>query len=218
VRGLKPRTDTVTDMRLVRRNLSSRPIDLHRPPSRSRNGLVVGVAVSLLITSAESFVPVPLLFYDATNIRRNAHRLTIVSQQTSQISDEGSSVYFDPDVAKQFKVLTCSATSCAAKRKALSLDDYATFSAFWERIQDRIPEVQVEETSCLGACKKAPCVAIEHEEFEGTVAMEGMDTFEFADRVFHRVLDEQDADRVWGIVENAIRTMAEQVNDDCEEI
>lgn len=120
---------------------------------------------------------------------------------------------FDPDVSKRFKIVTCSATSCAAKRELLSLDQYATFSAFWERIQDRGVEVSVEETSCLGSCEKAPCVAVEHDDFEGTVALEGMDSSEFSDRVFHRVIDDGDADRVWRIVENAIRATAIQDDD-----
>jgi (2Fe-2S) ferredoxin len=113
-------------------------------------------------------------------------------------------------VAQQFKVKTCSATSCSEKRKLLTMDPYATFSAFWGRSSD----IAVEETSCLGACKKAPCVAIEHEDYEGTVALVGMDDAEFADRVFHRVITQGDADRVWGILENAVRVMAEQSDDD----
>jgi len=121
---------------------------------------------------------------------------------------------YDSDCARQFKVLTCSATSCSQKRKVLGLDDYATFSAFFERIENRIPEIAVEETSCLGSCKKAPCVAIEHEEYEGTVALEGMNSFEFSDRVFHRVIDEADVDRVWDCVENAVRIMSEGERED----
>lgn len=165
-------------------------------------GYVAAAAVSL----SEGFLLVP----------PHSHASISLSERLARQSTEADSdghVYFDPNVAKQFKISTCSATSCAAKRKSLALDEYATFSAFWERIQDRIPEVQVEETSCLGACKKSPCVAVEHEEYEGTVALEGMDTFEFADRVFHGVIDDGDADRVWGIVANSIRTMAEQNND-----
>lgn len=116
----------------------------------------------------------------------------------------------DPIVCGKFKILTCSATSCAAKRKALDLNEFATFSALYERIQNRAPTVQIEESSCLGSCKKAPCVAIEHDEYDGTVALEGMDDFEFSARVFHRVIDNNDADRVWSIVENAISLMDEE--------
>jgi (2Fe-2S) ferredoxin len=120
-----------------------------------------------------------------------------------------TSLDYSPECAIRFKILTCSATSCAQKRKILGLDEFATFSAFFARVEERIPEMQVEETSCLGSCKKAPCVAIEHEEYEGTVALEGMDAFEFSDRVFHKVIDESDAERVWACIENAVQVMSE---------
>jgi hypothetical protein len=66
----------------------------------------------------------------------------------------------------------------------------------------------VEESPCLGGCQRAPCVAIAHEDYEGTVALQGMTTAEFASRTFHHVLDEDDADRVWESVQQAIVTMA----------
>lgn len=56
----------------------------------------------------------------------------------------------------------------------------------------------------------APCVGIVHEDFEGPVSLEGMTESEFAQRVFHSVRFEDDADRVWGAVENAIQLMTEQ--------
>lgn len=87
-------------------------------------------------------------------------------------------------IAKQFKILTCSATSCAQKRKILGLDPLATYGAFYGRIKDgAYPEIELEEVSCLGACKKSPCVAVEHEDYEGTVALEGMTDDEFTQRV-----------------------------------
>jgi (2Fe-2S) ferredoxin len=131
----------------------------------------------------------------------------IWSSRTPEIPNKDTtSSAWDPQVAQQFKVLTCSATSCSEKRKLLTMDPYATFSAFWGRSAD----IAVEEASCLGACRKAPCVAIEHEDYEGTVALVGMDDAEFANRVFHRIVTQDDADRVWGILENAVRVMAEQ--------
>ena len=124
---------------------------------------------------------------------------------------------YTPACAVKFKVLACCATSCAQKRKFLGLDEIATFSALFERVEERIPEIQVEETSCLGSCKQAPCVAIEHTEYDGTVALEGMDAFEFSDRVFHRVIDAGDADRVMACIENAVRVTSalgrEDLND-----
>lgn len=120
--------------------------------------------------------------------------------------------------AGSFKIVTCSATSCAAKRKALSLDPYATFSAFWERLEadGLLNTLSIEESSCLGACQRSPCVAIEHEDYEGTVALVGMEPSEFVDRVFHSVKDEADVDRVFGILRNAIHTMADMSDEEYE--
>lgn len=88
------------------------------------------------------------------------------------------------EAASKFKILTCSSTSCAKKRQVLNIDEYATFGAFFSRIKDSdyANEVTVEESPCLGACKNAPCVAIEHEDYIGPVALEGMNQDEFSDR------------------------------------
>jgi hypothetical protein len=91
------------------------------------------------------------------------------------------------------------------------MDEYSTFAAFWGRSRDRTAAVvEVEELSCLGSCQQAPCVGIVHEDYEGPVALEGMDPSEFNANVFQRVITEDDADRVWSCVENAIITMAEE--------
>jgi len=131
----------------------------------------------------------------------------------------------DPSVASKFKIVTCSSTTCASKRKSLHMDEFSTFSAFWTRIQDECPAVRLKEGPCLGSCRSAPCVAIEHDDFVGTVSLEGMTESEFSERVFHKVITEEDADRVWEAVENAIHIIAEVelVSDDdqndiaCEE-
>ena len=68
----------------------------------------------------------------------------------------------------------------------------------------------MEEGACLGACKNSPCVAVEHEDFIGQVSIEGMTASEFSDRVFHSVITEEDADRVWLCIENAIKVMTEE--------
>ena len=117
----------------------------------------------------------------------------------------------DTNVSGKFKIVTCCATHCSKKRNALGMDEYATFSAFYTRVQTRgFANVQVDETSCLGCCSFAPCVAVEHDDFEGTVALEGMTGNEFNSRVFHRIITEEDADRVWSCIDNAIRIMSEE--------
>lgn len=122
-------------------------------------------------------------------------------------SDESSSL---SEAAGKFKVLACSSTSCAAKRKALNLDQFSTFSAFYSKIQENAPTMTIEESPCLGSCKFAPCVGVEHEEFEGPVSLDGMTPSEFSQRVFHGVLFDDDVDRVWSSIQNAIQVMAEE--------
>ena len=141
---------------------------------------------------------------NAPTFRNAAHSL-----EKCDVQDTRHEPY-NASVASQFKVLTCSASACAAKRKVLGMDEFATFSCFWIKAKESMPEISVEETACLGACKKAPCVGVEHEDFEGTVALDGMDSFEFSDRVFHKVIDQGDAERVWTCVENAVAFMASE--------
>ena len=72
--------------------------------------------------------------------------------------------------AQKFKVLTCMSTSCSKRRKDMNMDELSTFSALFTRAEDDFPAtVEVEESPCLGSCKMAPCVAIEHEDFTGSV-------------------------------------------------
>jgi NADH:ubiquinone oxidoreductase subunit E len=101
--------------------------------------------------------------------------------QSNEVGEEASAI---TSVAEKFKIITCMSTSCNKKRKALNMDKLTTYGAFYQRIQDSsTPMVQLEEGPCLGSCKSAPCVAIEHEDFVGTVALEGMTDSEFPDRM-----------------------------------
>jgi (2Fe-2S) ferredoxin len=121
----------------------------------------------------------------------------------------------DASAAGSFQILTCAATFCAARRKVLSLDPLATFSAFWERLAAAglLHTIALAETSCLGACESAPCVAVAHDDYQGTVALAGMEPSEWVDRVFHSVTDEAEVDRVWGILQNAIEALDDDDDD-----
>jgi hypothetical protein len=140
---------------------------------------------------------------------RRGYRPCQLSNDTHASTEVATDFLSHPDIAGKFKVLTCSSTACAAKRKSFNLDEYSTFSAFYTRAKERAPAVRVEECPCLGACKEAPCVGVEHDDFEGAVALDGMTQSEFSERVFHGILCEEDADRVWSAVENAIQVMAQ---------
>lgn len=117
----------------------------------------------------------------STKLNQDANDQIISSNEKDNLSP------LDPTISSQFKILTCSSTSCAKRTKALGLDEYALFSGLYERKENANAfQLIVEETSCLGCCKLGPCVGIEHEDYYGTVALEGMGPNEFSDRVFHK--------------------------------
>ena len=140
-------------------------------------------------------------------IARSAKATALPTDNETEATQQQQLQLLNSDVAAQFRILTCSATACSLKRKKLKLDEYSTFSAFYCRASET--SVTVKERSCLGQCKRGPCVAVEHEDYEGTVSLDGMRPTEFSDRVFQNVVDENDAERVWSCVVNAIATMAE---------
>lgn len=118
--------------------------------------------------------------------------------------------------AAKFEITTCMSPSCNRKRKEAGLDPLSTFAAMYERSKQAGAAngnsdlfVNVEESPCMGACQYGPCVSIQHDDFVGSVALEGMTETEFADRTFQNILTEEDADRVWESVENAVQVMAE---------
>lgn len=136
----------------------------------------------------------------------------------SEFDRDGAGEHLDPSECGKFKIVTCSSTSCTKKRKSMGINEFATLGSLWERKEGaNAANVQVEESSCLGSCKLAPCVAVEHEDFVGSVGIEGMTTAEFNARVFHRIITEDDIDRVWQSVENAIRIMSDGEGDEEED-
>jgi (2Fe-2S) ferredoxin len=162
--------------------------------------------------SISARTPTSVVWKDhAASIRKKRGARFSLHSSADRISEQEAtqSDLLDPTVAEKFTVLVCSSDLCSQKRKSLRMDEYSTYSAFWSRIQDQAPSVQVKESPCLGSCKKAPCVAVEHDDYEGTVALEGMQDTEFPKRTFHHVVTEADADRVWSCVVNAIQLMAE---------
>jgi len=138
----------------------------------------------MMTTSGISLVLLfPALSFAFVGLNVRPARPTFLFKSSSEIDADIISTLLDPNVSAKFKILTCSSTSCAKKRKQCGMDDFATYGAFYNRIQDFAPDVQLEESPCLGSCKMAPCVAIEHDDYEGTVALEGMSGNEFTDRV-----------------------------------
>jgi hypothetical protein len=150
-------------------------------------------------------------------LHSNAFQISVRKPPTNgalkSVTDTICTERLDPNAAGKFKILTCSSSACAAKRNALHLDEFATFRALYCRMQDRsFGCVPMEECPCLGACENAPAVAVEHDDYEGRVSLQGMTESEFSERVFHRVIDEDDVERVWSAVENAIYIMSREEN------
>jgi hypothetical protein len=111
--------------------------------------------------------------------------------KASSNEDEKSSctLILDANIAKQFKVKTCSSTACEKRTLAFGLDEYSLFSGIYERKEgmEATKDVEVEEArSCMGRCKFGPCIAVEHEDYEGTVGLEGMTTEEMNYKEFFK--------------------------------
>mmetsp|Transcript_14798 Transcript_14798/g.32147 ORF Transcript_14798/g.32147 Transcript_14798/m.32147 type:complete len:185 (+) Transcript_14798:126-680(+) len=122
----------------------------------------------------------------------------------------------DPSIAAQFTIQVCTSTSCTRKLKDAGLDQYQALGEIYAQAQSANLEKSmiIEDSGCMGGrnCKMGPCVAVMHEDFEGNVALEGMNSNEFQESVFHNVLTNDDAARVWSCMENAISLMADEAN------
>ena len=95
-----------------------------------------------------------------------------------------SDIDLDKFICEQMTIKVCSSTSCAKKRKILGMDEFATFGGMYERAGST--GVSVEESTCLGKCKMAPCVAVEHEDYIGNIGLEGMTDSELSSSTFLR--------------------------------
>lgn len=142
-------------------------------------------------------------------IHRSTARVHLILEAAP---NNGSSEEVIAEQEEKFKIVTCMSTACSRKRQSLGMDNLCTFGAMYSRAS--ASRVEVEEGPCIGSCKKAPCVSIEHEDFFGSVALEGMNADEFASDAFLNIVTEEDADRVWTSVANAVQVMAEAEEDE----
>lgn len=130
---------------------------------------------------------------------------------------QSSASTMDPGVASQFTVRVCTSSNCSRRLAQAGLDQYQILGEMYGRAADAgvHESMVVEEGTCQGGrnCKRGPCVAVQHRDFDGNVALEGMTGPEFDARVFHGVLAPGDADRVWGCLDNAVALMAEAEED-----
>lgn len=117
----------------------------------------------------------------------------------------------DPDICSALTVKVCSSSACTRARRKFQLDEYHTLGALFScaKSAGATPYMEFEESTCLGQCKQAPVVGVEHEDYVGCVSLEGMRDSEFAASVFMNVVDDDDIERVWSSVEGAVKTMME---------
>lgn len=148
-------------------------------------------------------------------------RTTTLAARPTRSSDESISTYAEPralnsDIASQFTIQVCTSASCTKKLNEAGLDQYNVLGEIYALAQAANVEkcMMIEDGGCQGGknCKMGPCVAILHEDFDGNVALDGMNSKEFQERVFHNILTDDDIGRVWGCVENAIILMEEECN------
>jgi len=83
-------------------------------------------------------------------------------------------------ICSKFTVNVCTSTTCSNRRRTFGFDDSFLLTKLYERMEAAGAEgLRIEESQCLGHCKKAPCVSVEHDDYEGPVALEGMNPMEF---------------------------------------
>jgi hypothetical protein len=138
-------------------------------------------------------------------------------QDTAMSSSKSTNKQLDKTTAQQFTIQVCTSTSCCKKLNQLGLDQYHLLGELYEeaRIANIEQDIIVEDGGCRGGmnCKMGPCVAVLHEDFDGSVALEGMAQSEFNERVFHGVSTQDDVNRVWSCVTNAINLMADEASE-----
>lgn len=144
-------------------------------------------------------------------------RWTLSAAAGDQDTTLSSNKQLSKSIAQQFTIRVCTSTSCSKKLHNLGLDQYQVLGDLYEkaRIENVEADLIIEDAGCRGGknCKLGPCVAIFHEDFDGSVALEGMAQTEFNERVFHGVSTQADVDRVWSCVANAIDIMTDEANE-----
>ena len=138
-------------------------------------------------------------------------RLPIIATSLSA-SIQSAKSPLDADIAAQFTIQVCTSTSCTRKLNEAGLDQYHVLGEIYAQAQSANLEkcMIIEDGGCQGGknCKmgelhgtmddflslffgthlkssfqSGPCVAILHDDFEGNVALDGMKSNEFLERV-----------------------------------
>jgi hypothetical protein len=93
----------------------------------------------------------------------------------------------DPTISSDFTIQVCTSTNCSKRLQNMGLDQYHILGEIYARAEERNVHkcMIIEDGACLGGknCKLGPCVAIKHDDFDGNVALDGMSSNEFRERV-----------------------------------
>jgi len=114
-------------------------------------------------------------------------RIRVTSDATIETTAKPVNSALDPTIAARFTVQVCTSTSCTRKLNQLGLDQYHVLGEIYAQAQavDLEKCTIIEDGGCQGGknCKIGPCVSVQHEDFHGNVALEGMNSNEFQERV-----------------------------------
>ena len=150
--------------------------------------IVPSIASMVAIIAAASIYPCDSFQLGRHSIRSlylptatKASRLQATDDTTIQQEE------LDREIAQQFTIQVCTSTSCTKKLKQLGLDQYHVLGEIYAYAQSANLEtcMVIEDGGCNGGknCQMGPCVSIQHEDFVGNVALEGMNSNEFRERV-----------------------------------
>lgn len=73
-------------------------------------------------------------------------------------------------ICSKITLQVCSSTKCSRRRKQLQIDEYSLLSGLMDRVGSN--PINVEDSGCLGWCKRAPCVKVEHSDYDGSIGLE----------------------------------------------
>ena len=118
--------------------------------------LLILLLLLLAMTSVTSFPVLPLQIVQRRMLTVGVTTSSSLSSTTNDLQQQQQQQQQQDEIAKQFKILTCSATSCAKQRTILGMDPFATYGAFYNRIQEgQYPHIALEEVSCSTATQGA---------------------------------------------------------------
>ena len=154
-----------------------------------KNVAAVRLIIAVKIIFVFSFTPpnTRLHFRRFSSLSKTSRRYdttSIVNQEESNPDDKPWVVSEDirnlSDIGSKFTIHVCTSVSCTQRRRDFGLDEYFLLTSLYERMEGSGTHgIKIEESNCLGQCKKGPCVSVEHDDYEGAVALEGMKPMEF---------------------------------------